>query len=320
MPTTSKRAKGSVKQAVWVGDIPALRQLIKQVEELAGYVRDKLTAADREDEPARRKKFLTDYDFMTDDGAREAKWQDLVAERKREIDAATEVVLSVEQGRWSLNLSGDPEEVLADIDDVSDVNRVRITLAAPTRGVRHNPGSRQEERRRLVRSARITLHRPRRSQARRAVPETTPLVLVVPCELGHLVVRGSGRHRKLLRFDVPPRCRGRTLGGCSRSVAVQRGGVVGQLLLSMEDRGAVRVGPRRGHRARSKKSPPRSDCRAVAPRDDRNTATAKPHSQGLTARLPVRTGILAASCAVCVTHLWRNRTVGLARSAHAPHH
>lgn len=129
VPTTSKRAKGSVQQTVWVGDIPALRQLIKQVEELAGYIRDKLTAADREGEPARRKKFLSDYDYMTDDDAREAKWQDHVAERKREIDAATEVVLSVEQGRWSSNLSGEPEEVLADIDDVSDVNRVRITLA-----------------------------------------------------------------------------------------------------------------------------------------------------------------------------------------------
>ncbi|MHC2999565.1 hypothetical protein OB08_10400 [Microbacterium sp. HJ5] len=101
-----------MQQAVWVGDIPAPRQLIKQVEELAGYIRDKLTAADREGEPARRKKFLSDYDYMTDDDAREAKWQDRVAERKREIDAATEVVLSVEQGRWSLNLSGEPEEVL----------------------------------------------------------------------------------------------------------------------------------------------------------------------------------------------------------------
>jgi hypothetical protein len=129
VPATSKRAKGSVQQEVWVGDIPALRQLIKQVEELADYIRDKLVAADREDESARRAKYLSDYAFMNDDEAREAKWQERELVRQREFVSHTAVKLSVEQGRWSMNLSGDPEDVLADIDDVRDVVRVQIKLA-----------------------------------------------------------------------------------------------------------------------------------------------------------------------------------------------
>lgn len=132
MATTNKRAKGSVQQEVWVGDIPALRQLVKQFEELAGYVRDKLLAADREGESERRAEYLSDYSFMSDDDAREAKWQKRVLERRREIEESTAVKLSVEQGRWSMNLSGDPEDVLSDIDDVRDVTRVQMRLVGST--------------------------------------------------------------------------------------------------------------------------------------------------------------------------------------------
>lgn len=128
MTTTSKRAKGSVHQDVWVGDTAALRQLVKQVEDLAGYIREKLVAADHDDEPGRRKKFLSDYDFMNDE-EREMKWQARGVERRREIEASTKVTINVEQGRWSMNLGGDPETVIADIDDVSDVKRVQIGLA-----------------------------------------------------------------------------------------------------------------------------------------------------------------------------------------------
>lgn len=133
MPTTIKRAKGSVNQEVWVGDVSALRKLVKHFEELADYVREKLVAADRKDEAGRREKFLEDYSFMNDEAAREDRWRKHLAERRDEIEAATQVQMNIEQGRWSMSLSGDPEIVLSEIDDVVDVKQVQIKLAGSPR-------------------------------------------------------------------------------------------------------------------------------------------------------------------------------------------
>lgn len=133
MPTTIKRAKGSVNQEVWVGDVAALKQLVRHFEELADYVREKLFAADREDEAGRREKFLEDYSFMKDEAAREERWQEQTTKRRSAIDAATQVQMNIEQGRWSMSLSGDPEIVLSEVDDVDDVKQVQIKLAGSPR-------------------------------------------------------------------------------------------------------------------------------------------------------------------------------------------
>lgn len=126
--TMTKQAKGRVRQPVWVGDVKALTRLVDRVREMADYIREKMLATLAEGQPARRAQFDDRYGFVRDTGRRDASWEEGEAALRDKIDELTRVVVEIEQGRWSMTLSGPPEDVLADIEDVTDVKRVVIRL------------------------------------------------------------------------------------------------------------------------------------------------------------------------------------------------
>lgn len=126
--TTIKRANGHVHQPVWVGDIKAITRLIDRVEELSEYIRGKMLATLAEGEADRREQFDDRYGYVRDLVERDAKWEASEAALRDKIENVTRVVVEIEQGRWSMTLSGPPEDVLADIENVKDVRRVLIKL------------------------------------------------------------------------------------------------------------------------------------------------------------------------------------------------
>ncbi|MBD8012810.1 hypothetical protein H9633_10930 [Microbacterium sp. Re1] len=124
----SKVAKGSVGQDIWAGDLRALRGLVKTADELADYVRDKRQAVIETGKNERRREAHESWAFMGEEAA-DARWIEGERDLLEKFDRASAVVLEVEQRRWALVSSGDPESVMADIDDPSDVRRIKIELA-----------------------------------------------------------------------------------------------------------------------------------------------------------------------------------------------
>ncbi|WP_193751233.1 hypothetical protein [Microbacterium testaceum] len=115
-------------QPVWVGDIKAITRLIDRVKELSEYIRGKMLATLAEGEAVRRQEFDNRYGFVRDLVERDARWEASEATLRDKIENDTRVIVEIEQGRWSMTLSGPPEEVLADIENVQDVERVLIKL------------------------------------------------------------------------------------------------------------------------------------------------------------------------------------------------
>lgn len=125
--TTKRTARGSVTSPVWSGDLSALRDLVRRVEEVASYARMQMLGSLDSTLETRRAKFLSEHAYIRDDSDRERRWRQKEQEERAEIDRATRVALVARQRRWSLEHSGSPAEVLSEIDP-KDVSRVRVTF------------------------------------------------------------------------------------------------------------------------------------------------------------------------------------------------
>lgn len=124
----SKVAKGSIEQDAWAGDVGSLRGLIKAAGEVAEYVRDKRRVALDASRVERREQFEDSYSYLPDE-RREAAWIKQEEATYDKLASATKLVMAVHQNRWNLERSGDPESILAEIDDPADVREVDITFA-----------------------------------------------------------------------------------------------------------------------------------------------------------------------------------------------
>lgn len=126
--STQKVAKGSVSQTVWAGDIDALRSLVKQLETLAEYVREKTLGSSAANAATRRAQWDAQYSFYSA-SEKKTKWSAAEAKRQEEIREACQLRMRIDQRRWAMEIAGTPAEVLDEIDDLQDVRRVQLYLA-----------------------------------------------------------------------------------------------------------------------------------------------------------------------------------------------
>ncbi|KAA9110374.1 hypothetical protein [Microbacterium rhizomatis] len=127
MTDKKQEARGEVTQGIWVGDPDALYRLVKAVGDIRDYARQQQLAELVDGIATRRGKFDVDYAWEADDESRQRRWLALEANLRSEVESISAITMKAKQKRWSLQHSGEPQDVIADMD-VEDVTEIEIAF------------------------------------------------------------------------------------------------------------------------------------------------------------------------------------------------
>ncbi|MFE4949538.1 hypothetical protein ACFQ9V_05460 [Leifsonia sp. NPDC056665] len=119
---------GKVEAECWVGTISDVEHLVRVCRELRSHIEDGIVTRFNAESATRRAKFDAErYQFHEDD-EHEARWEKEETHLRAELLESARLQMSVESGKWEARLSGDPEDVIREIDDPEDVKTITLSV------------------------------------------------------------------------------------------------------------------------------------------------------------------------------------------------